>query len=82
MDGDYLVHWTVDYASKEISFNLTVKTTGWVGFGIGVGFNTMLGGDVVTGWVDDVTRQVYVSHTFIWPLVPSLVFIARCKIDH
>lgn len=60
MAGDMVVEWQVDYLRQEISFAVTAATLGWVGFGFGLEPNQMLGADVVTGWVDDVTQEVYV----------------------
>ena len=48
----YILHWTVDRGKKFITFEVSVKTTGWVGFGISP-FGGMTKADIAIGWVRD-----------------------------
>ncbi|CAF2973272.1 unnamed protein product [Rotaria socialis] len=43
--------WTVDNGAKDITFELHMKTTGWVALGISPG-GGMEGADIGVGWVD------------------------------
>ncbi|CAF3437207.1 unnamed protein product [Rotaria sp. Silwood2] len=40
--------WTVDNAEREITFELHIKTTGWIALADG-----MTGADIGVGWVDN-----------------------------
>lgn len=33
-NGSYILEWSYDYKAQVITFNITAKTTGWVGFGL------------------------------------------------
>ena len=46
----YQLYWTFDDVQKTITFNMVVKTTGWVGFGLSPD-GGMVGSDVVIGWI-------------------------------
>ncbi|KAH3694941.1 hypothetical protein DPMN_082386 [Dreissena polymorpha] len=48
--GNYFLFWK--FNSSHITFEVHVKTTGWVGFGLSDNGN-MYPGDVVVGWVDN-----------------------------
>lgn len=49
-DGIYEVHWTVDFAAEEVTFFVTAKTKGFVGFGISY-TGSMQYSDIVIGGV-------------------------------
>ena len=48
---DYVVHWSFDTATKNITFAVRVRTTGWIGFGLSPN-GQMPNSDVIVGWVD------------------------------
>ena len=54
-NGDYTLYWNFDVATKNISFAVRVRTTGWVGFGLSPD-GKMPQSDVVIGWVDSNQR--------------------------
>ena len=56
----YQLQWTFDVVQQTITFNVLVKTTGWVGFGLSPN-GGMVGSDVVTGWVNDTGAYLQVS---------------------
>ena len=56
----YQLQWTFDVVQQTITFNVLVKTTGWVGFGLSPD-GGMVGSDVVTGWVNDTGAYLQVS---------------------
>ncbi|CAF4083643.1 unnamed protein product [Rotaria sordida] len=43
--------WTIDDVRKEITFDLHIRTTGWIALGISPG-GGMTGADIGVGWVD------------------------------
>lgn len=49
-DGIYEVNWTVDFAAEEVTFFVTAKTKGFVGFGISY-TGSMQHSDIVIGGV-------------------------------
>merc|ERR1712137_46928 len=49
-DGNYFLFW--NFNSSHVTFEIHVKTKGWVGFGLSDNGN-MYPGDVVVGWVDN-----------------------------
>lgn len=51
-DDAYTLSWDFDLEKEAIFFTVTVRTTGWVGFGISPD-GGMANSDVVIGWVDD-----------------------------
>ena len=58
LDGEnYVLYWKFDYQMKNITFAVSVKTTGWVGFGLSPNGQMPLS-DVVTGWVDNNGRAM------------------------
>ncbi|RDD43175.1 DBH-like monooxygenase protein 1-like protein [Trichoplax sp. H2] len=50
-DGKYFMYWTTNDITKMIHIAISVKTTGWVGFGISPYTGRMPGSDTVIGWV-------------------------------
>ena len=48
---DYVVHWNFDTDTRNISFAVRVRTTGWIGFGLSPN-GQMPNSDVIVGWVD------------------------------
>lgn len=46
--GKYLLEWQVDWLQKRVTFNVTVKTKGYVGFGLSDN-GKMTGADIVVG---------------------------------
>ena len=58
LDGDnYVMYWNFDYQTKNITFAVRVKTTGWIGFGLSPN-GQMPQSDVVIGWVDNNGRAM------------------------
>src|SRR5688572_31726597 len=51
-DGNYVVDWYIDYEATRVDFTVTVKTTGFVGFGLSPN-GGMTGADIVIGGVRD-----------------------------
>ena len=49
---DYIVYWSADSVHKVIKFAVSVRTTGWVGFGLSPN-GQMPNSDVVIGWMDE-----------------------------
>ncbi|CAL8081547.1 unnamed protein product [Orchesella dallaii] len=59
----YFVEWTVDWAQKELIFNISVATSGWVGFGFSKD-GTMKNGDMmIAGVSPDGKPYITDSHT-------------------
>ena len=57
----YQLYWTFDATQKTITFNVVVRTTGWVGFGLSPD-GGMVGSDVVIGWIaSDGSSHFHVS---------------------
>ena len=57
----YQLYWTFDSTQKTITFNVVVRTTGWVGFGLSPN-GGMVGSDVVIGWIaSDGSSYFHVS---------------------
>ncbi len=60
--------WTVDDNDREITFELHIKTTGWIALGISPA-GGMKGADIGLGWVDQTGRvhfqvtRTHLSHT-------------------
>ncbi|CAL8072115.1 unnamed protein product [Orchesella dallaii] len=48
--GRYELEWLVDWESERVIFNVTVRTTGYIGFGLSSN-GRMRGADIVTGGV-------------------------------
>lgn len=48
-EGNYELYWKFD--DSTITFEVQVKTLGWIGFGISPN-GDMTGSDIVIGWVD------------------------------
>ncbi|CAF1375257.1 unnamed protein product [Didymodactylos carnosus] len=44
--------WTVNEASKEITFELHVKTTGWIAIGLALVGGVNQEADMAIGWID------------------------------
>ena len=61
--GNYKVMWKYDMIKDEFKFNITVKATGWVGFGVSKNKGGMVGYDVMVGGVRNM-NEAYgkVSH--------------------
>ena len=65
-DGEnFIVEWKVMPASKEIEFNITAKTIGWVGLGITEIGTSMQKLDVIVGGVDNSGKP------YLWVSKPS-----------
>ncbi|CAF3368320.1 unnamed protein product [Rotaria socialis] len=47
--------WTVDSDANEITFELHMKTTGWIALGISPD-GGMKGADIGVGWVDNIGK--------------------------
>lgn len=61
-DGIYEVDWTVDFSAEEITFFVTAKTKGFVGFGISY-TGSMQHSDIVIGDVfENGTTYFSVCH--------------------
>ncbi|CAF3793088.1 unnamed protein product [Rotaria sp. Silwood1] len=50
--------WTIDDVRKEITFDLHIRTTGWIALGISPG-GGMTGADIGVGWVDSRGRVYF-----------------------
>lgn len=48
--GKYVLEWDVDWTTERVTFNVTVETTGYVGFGLSSN-GKMSGADIVIGGV-------------------------------
>lgn len=48
----YILHWSVNLNTKEVSFAINSSSQGWVGLGLSK-TGQMIGSDVVTAWIDD-----------------------------
>ena len=66
-DPSYVLHWSVDVTSREVSFAVNASSRGWVGLGISK-TGQMIGSDVATAWIDDIGKaQLQVTRTIaIW----------------
>ena len=49
--GAYKVMWKYDMLTDTFTFNVSVKATGWVAFGVSKAFGNMNGYDVIIGGV-------------------------------
>lgn len=49
--GQYRLTWQVDWRQRRVTFNTTVQTTGYVGFGLARRRGKMAGADVIIGGV-------------------------------
>ncbi|XP_074645948.1 DBH-like monooxygenase protein 1 homolog [Tubulanus polymorphus] len=61
---EYLLEWRYDEKEMKggtITFRVTVKTTGYVGFGLSQS-GAMKGSDIVIGWVTNGKAQLYDMH--------------------
>ena len=65
-DGQYNLQWILD--DTTVTFNVTVKTLGWIGLGFSW-YGTMFGADIALGWVSkDGTAHITVRlHTYHRP---------------
>ncbi|CAF4012623.1 unnamed protein product [Adineta steineri] len=54
--------WTVNNTEETVTFELHVKTVGWIAFGISPG-GGMKGADIAVGWVDS-SGKVYIQDRF------------------
>lgn len=59
--GDYLLSWTP--REKDVVFEVQVATTGYVGLGFSPS-GAMKGSDIILGWVDDDSGEVYLHDRF------------------
>lgn len=61
--GKYELEWLVNWEEKRIIFNVTVQTTGYVGFGLSSssGNSKMRGADIVIGGISASTGKPYFS---------------------
>ena len=61
--GNYKVMWKYDMIKDVFKFNITVKATGWVGFGVSKNVGGMVGYDVMVGGVQNMNETYgMVSH--------------------
>ena len=58
--GNYKVMWKYDMIMDVFKFNITVKATGWVGFGVSNKTGGMVGYDVMVGgvWMNETYGKV------------------------
>lgn len=49
---NYHLSWRINDAEQHITFQVDVKTKGWIGFGLSPN-GGMAGSDIVIGWVKD-----------------------------
>ena len=57
-EGKYILYWNYDLEQENITFAVSVQTTGWIGFGLSPN-GQMPQSDVVIGWVDDSGRRFF-----------------------
>ncbi|XP_078510070.1 putative DBH-like monooxygenase protein 2 [Lissotriton helveticus] len=55
-EGRVVLRWDFNKTTEEITFDLQVKTTGWIGFGLSPG-GGMTGADIVIGGVSPAPNQ-------------------------
>ena len=65
----YELQWSFDVVQQTITFNVLVKTTGWIGFGLSPD-GGMIGSDVVTGWVNSTGVYLQVRMHIVVPNRP------------
>ena len=74
----YKFDWSIDRAQKVIRVAITVKTTGWVGFGFSKGHKMdTTRADVALGWINlngEVTFKVSECFSFFIKLNPQNCF--------
>ncbi len=74
-EGKYRVEWEVDFRNESIVFDITVETTGYVGFGIS-NQGGMTGADIViAGVLPDGTAYIRVRN---WHIDIQRVFLRKC----
>lgn len=69
--GRYQLEWLVDHKNKMITFNVTVHTTGYVGFGLSSN-GKMTGADIVIGGVDSKGKSYFSDYHAVGNQIPVL----------
>eukprot|EP01027_Heterolobosea_sp_BB2_P018090 GEZU01025543.1.p1 GENE.GEZU01025543.1~~GEZU01025543.1.p1 ORF type:complete len:774 (-),score=287.15 GEZU01025543.1:30-2351(-) len=87
LNGNYILRWNFSSPTSNINdtiitFNITAKTTGWVGLGIAKTPGSMLGSDVIAGWVDDATGQVYINNYSPNARMPCTNGVGVCLVNN
>eukprot|EP01084_Bolivina_argentea_P258652 436143_1 len=62
-DGMFWLYWTTNQTSCKIEMGLEVKTNGYIAIGISES-GGMTSSDIVLGWVDSDTSNVYLQHRY------------------
>ncbi|CAL8068076.1 unnamed protein product [Orchesella dallaii] len=69
--GRYLLEWEVNFSEQKITFNVTVQTKGYVGFGLSRS-GKMSGADIIIGGVDQKGRPYFSDRHAILNQTPQL----------
>eukprot|EP01084_Bolivina_argentea_P203171 347040_1 len=72
-DPDCTLYWTSHTDECYIEFGIEVKTSGWAGLGISASGN-MYPADIIIGWVDDETGDVYLHNYYTVGLSSPILF--------
>ena len=70
-DQNYVLFWK--YNTTHVTFEVHVKTKGYVGFGISTN-GKMHPADVIVGWVKNGTTHFAVSTSYLNPYLPNRLF--------
>ena len=77
-DGKYFLFW--NFNDTHVTFEVHVRTRGYVGFGISDNGN-MFPADVIVGWVKDGVTHFAVSTKWadiVLILILAIVFVLKC----
>lgn len=58
--GKYQLEWTVDWIQKRVTFNVTVNTQGYIGFGLSDN-GKMTGADIVIGGISPEGQAYFID---------------------
>ena len=75
-EGNYLLFWV--FNDTDITFEVHVRTRGWIGFGMTSSNGQMYPGDVVTGWVKDGVAHFQVCKILSSP--SSITYLCVCRV--
>jgi len=70
--GTWEMSWDINSRTQELSITVRAKTDKWVGIGFN-GQPSMVGADIIVGWVDPNTNEAYISdRTAKYRVMPEL----------
>lgn len=69
--GRYRLQWFVDWTQRRVTFNITVATTGYVGFGL-ARRGKMAGADLIIGGVDQEGKPYFTDRHAVGNQLPVL----------